>query len=174
MNRQLHSLFLLFFFIGFLPAVGLAQNIVVTGQVKSNDDNLPLPGVTISLKNSGGAGSVTDVHGNFKINAPVNSLLSFSFIGYLSQEAIVRDEKPLIITLQTNVKSLNDVVVTGLASSIKRSNLANAVTSISGKELTGTTPPQTVDKGLYGKMPGANIGLIAVPRAAAFPYSSGG
>jgi TonB-linked SusC/RagA family outer membrane protein len=50
-------------------------------------------------------------------------------------------------------------VVTGLASSIKRSNLANAVTTISAQQLLGTTQIQTTDGALYGKVPGANINM---------------
>jgi len=52
---------------------------------------------------------------------------------------------------------LEEVVITGLASSVKRSNLANAVSTVSAKELTGTTTIQTTDGALYGKVAGATI-----------------
>jgi hypothetical protein len=52
---------------------------------------------------------------------------------------------------------LDEVVVTGLATSVKRRNLANAVVSISSRDLTGTAPAQTFDAALNGKVPGALI-----------------
>ncbi|MBQ0740706.1 hypothetical protein J9332_41165, partial [Aquimarina celericrescens] len=54
-------------------------------------------------------------------------------------------------------ESLEEVVVTGLATSVKRSNAANAVASISSEDLAGLTPPQTLDGALAGKFAGALI-----------------
>jgi TonB-linked SusC/RagA family outer membrane protein len=155
MNRQFYK-FVLLLFISLLPGLVRAQDINITGQVKSNGDNLPLPGVSVAVKNST-TSTVTDVNGGFKIAAPKGAILTFTFIGFLPQTAVVGDGSTINVTLSANVTGLNEVVVTGLASNIKRSNLANAVTTISARELTGTTPPQTVDKALYGKVPGANI-----------------
>ena len=155
MNRQFYK-FVILIFLAFLPGLTRAQDADITGHIKSNDDNLPLPGVSVAVKN-GTVATVTDINGVFKIRAPKGAVLSFSFIGFLPQTAVIGDNKTINVTLSANVTGLNEVVVTGLASSIKRSNLANAVTTISARELTGTTPPQTVDKALYGKVPGANI-----------------
>jgi TonB-linked SusC/RagA family outer membrane protein len=59
--------------------------------------------------------------------------------------------------MEEEVNSLKEIVITGLASSIKRSNLANAITTVSAKDLMGTTQIQTADGALYGKVSGANI-----------------
>jgi TonB-linked SusC/RagA family outer membrane protein len=59
--------------------------------------------------------------------------------------------------MEEEVNSLKEIVITGLASSIKRSNLANAITTVSAKDLMGTTQIQTADGALYGKVAGANI-----------------
>ncbi|SHF85612.1 SusC/RagA family TonB-linked outer membrane protein [Pedobacter caeni] len=139
-----------------LAQTGFAQSLKITGQVRSASDKLPLPGVSISIKNGAGL-STTDTQGNFSVNVPLSTVLVFNSIGFLSQLVTIKNENVLIISLSDDIAALEEVVVTGLASGIKRSNLANAVTSISSKELTGTTPPQTVDKALYGKVPGANI-----------------
>ena len=61
------------------------------------------------------------------------------------------------LVLAEDIANLDEVVVTGLASSIKRSNLANAVSTISSEEITGVTTQQTVDGALYGKLTGVNI-----------------
>jgi TonB-linked SusC/RagA family outer membrane protein len=140
----------------FVPRLLSAQNLTISGQVKSISDGLGIPGVSVSLK--GGKGiATTDSNGNYTVNVPSSSVLIFRAIGYLDQQAAAVKDGPLNIQLTESISSLEEVVVSGLASSIKRSNLANAVTTISSKELTGTTPPQTIDKALYGKIPGANI-----------------
>ena len=87
-----------------------------------------------------------------------NSELRLSYTGFAPQVVTVsRDIAPLEITLQEDVANLEQVVVTGLASTIKRSNLANAVSTVSGDELAGVTSQQTVDGALYGKLTGVNI-----------------
>jgi TonB-linked SusC/RagA family outer membrane protein len=132
-----------------------AQNTQITGKVSAASDHLPLPGAIVAVK--GGDQKVsTDKDGKFSISAAANSTIVVRFIGFLDQE-VKATSSVLNVSLVENSSSLNEVVVTGLASSIKRSNLANAVSSISAKELMGTTTPQTVDKALYGKLSGANI-----------------
>lgn len=133
----------------------LAQTREVTGKVISAADRQPLPGAIISVRGSDQK-AVTDNDGKFSISAPANSTFVIRFIGFLDQE-VKSTSSVLNVLLVENSSSLNEVVVTGLASSIKRSNLANAVSSISAKDLMGSTTPQTVDKALYGKLSGANI-----------------
>ncbi|MES2063617.1 MAG: SusC/RagA family TonB-linked outer membrane protein [Bacteroidota bacterium] len=156
MNRQFYKLALSVIFTFLIPMVILAQDTPVTGLVKSVTDGSVIPGATVSAKNQH-ISTLTDVNGNFKINVPNGTVLTISYIGYLSQNVTVSGSSAINVALQENINALNEVVVTGLASGIKRSNLANAVTSISAKELTGTAPPQTVDNALYGKIPGAQI-----------------
>lgn len=156
MNLKFTKLLLFAVILLFVPRQLFAQNITLSGQVRSVSDGAGIPGVSVSLKQGQGI-TVTDSQGNFKVTVPVSSVLIFRAIGFLTQQAEVKKDGPLNITLTENISALDEVVVSGLASSIKRSNLANAVTTISSKELTGTTPPQTLDKALYGKIPGANI-----------------
>jgi len=61
------------------------------------------------------------------------------------------------ISFAQSAAALDEVVVTGLATSVKRTNSANAVASISAEELVGTTTPPTLDGALYGKFPGAIV-----------------
>src|SRR5204863_4627072 len=65
--------------------------------------------------------------------------------------------RQLSVSLQEDIGRLEEVVVTGLASSVKRSNSGNAVSTVSAKQLTGTTVQPTMDAALYGKFNGANI-----------------
>jgi TonB-linked SusC/RagA family outer membrane protein len=133
-----------------------AQDKVVTGKVTDGKDGSPLPGVSIAVKGTT-KGTTSDGAGVFKVNAADNAVLIISFVGYSTQEIKIGNRSVVNASLFENVNQLSEVVVTGLATSVKRSNLANAVATISGSQLTGTTSPITTDGALYGKMTGVNI-----------------
>lgn len=119
----------------------------------------PLPGVSVQVKGTT-SGTITGIDGSFSLNVPSDAAtLDFSFIGFSSQEVTIASSSnaPINITLQESTTTLDAVVVTGLASSVKRSNSANAVSAVSGEELAGSTSIQTLDGGLQGKLTGANI-----------------
>ncbi|MES2734648.1 MAG: SusC/RagA family TonB-linked outer membrane protein [Bacteroidota bacterium] len=139
------------------PAVAMAQ-FTVTGKVTDKRYNDPIVGAAVLVKSTT-TGINTDVNGDFRLEVPGQSAtLIISFIGYLSQEVpVTANSGPLALVMTEDVTKLEEVVVTGLASSVKRSNSANAVGTVSAKELTGTTNPQTLDGALYGKLTGANI-----------------
>ena len=63
----------------------------------------------------------------------------------------------MLINLLPDATQLDEIVITGLGSSVKRSNLANAVATVSSKELVGKTNQSTIDGALYGKVTGVNI-----------------
>jgi len=131
----------------------------VRGTVKDDRTGETLIGAAILVRNTT-QGSVTDVDGKFSITVNGNSaaVLVVSSLGYISQSIPVNSGSGNIdILLQQDATNLEEVVVTGLASSVKRSNLANAVSSVSSRELTGTTTLQTTDGALYGKISGATI-----------------
>lgn len=135
-----------------------AQN-TVTGKVSDERTGEPLIGASIILKGTT-SGTITDLDGNFTLNlSGTNQVeLVFSSIGYLSQTVSVNPSmSTLNVRLKQDATNLEEVVVTGLASSVKRSNLANAVSSVSARDLTGTTTIQTTDGALYGKVAGATI-----------------
>lgn len=139
-----------------LPQFLYAQNKTITGKVTDASGN-PLPGVTISL-NSSNSGSFTDISGNFSISVPANGVLTISSTGYKSQTIKAGEvTADLQIKLEDDIAKLDEVVVTGLTTSIKRRNLANDVGTISSKELNGVAPAQTFDAALNGKIAGATI-----------------
>lgn len=135
-----------------------AQGFTASGTVKESVTGTPLAGVSITIK---GTKQVTtsDASGNFSLKSNSKSAtLILKYVGYKTIEVAVSTEKPVATySMEEEVSALKEVVITGLASSIKRSNLANAITSVSAKDLTGTTQIQTADGALYGKVSGANI-----------------
>ncbi len=124
-----------------------------------NDANgEPLIGATILEKGTPN-GTVADIDGNYSLNVTKNdAVLVINYTGYAEMLQTVNSSmKSLDIVMESSATALDEVVVTGLASSVKRSNLANAVASIDAKELTGVTSQSTMDGALYGKFSGADI-----------------
>lgn len=135
----------------------MAAQGTITGNVTEATQGLPLPGVNVVVKGTT-TGTTTDFDGNFEIGvSSFPATLVFSSLGYANTEVRVTGETSLNVTLEESATGLEEVVVTGLASSVKRENLANAVATVSSEELVGTTSQSTVDGALYGKIPGVNI-----------------
>ncbi len=89
------------------------QEQFIQGQVLSAEDGTPIPGVNIVVKGTN-EGTVTDVNGNYQL--PIVSAeqkLTFSFIGYLTQEVPVADQNKIDVKLGPDVSQLSEVVVTG-------------------------------------------------------------
>lgn len=152
MNRKL--LLSLWLFLG-LFGVAFAQDQEITGQV-TDSQGTNIPGASVVLKGRS-IGTNTDASGNFKLNAPPTGTLVISFIGFATQEVAIGNRSVVNVTLADGNQQLDEVIVTGLATSVKRSNSANAVGSLSAKQLTGTTTPVTTDGAMQGKLAGANI-----------------
>lgn len=118
----------------------------------------PLIGVSILIDGTS-TGTISDVDGSFTVDMPdgYNELV-FSYTGYKTKTVVVRPEMgPLSVVLDEDIARLEEVVVTGLASGVRRSNSGNAVATITSDELTGQTQIQTVDGALNGKLAGVNI-----------------
>lgn len=144
---------LLFLFGG--VQLALAQ-FTAAGRV-TDSDGQGIYGATVAVL--GGGGTATDADGNYKVKiAGESGVLVISYVGYKSVSVNVSATASTAdVTLEEDFAGLDEVVVSGLATNLKRSNLANAVSSISSKELTGTTVQSTMDGALYGKLTGVNI-----------------
>jgi len=148
-------LFIIVWLLIAIPVTLLAQNKTVTGTVTENNGN-PIPGATITVKNSTQA-VASDVNGKFTLRVAENATIIVSAIGYKTQTIDVAGNSTLQVKLAEDVSRLDEVVVTGLSTSVKRKNLANNVAVIGSKELNGAAPAQTFDAALEGKISGANI-----------------
>ncbi|MEO7047605.1 MAG: carboxypeptidase-like regulatory domain-containing protein, partial [Ferruginibacter sp.] len=135
--------------VALLPLSLFSQNKMVTGLITAGK-NMPVQGATISTMNSSQA-SVSDAQGKFSMSVPENAVLLISASGYKTQTINVTQTSDMRINLSEDVSRLDEVVVTGLSTSVKRKNLANAVAVINAKELNETAPAQTFDAALEGK-----------------------
>jgi TonB-linked SusC/RagA family outer membrane protein len=141
-------------FVLMLPSLLIAQT-VINGRVTEAGTNTPMQSVTISVKGTTKS-TQTDADGKFSITVNnTQAKLVISYVGYVSQT--VDASNNMSVSLALDNTKLSEVVVTGLATSVKRTNLANAVALVSGRDLVGITVQPTVDGALYGKFTGANI-----------------
>jgi TonB-dependent starch-binding outer membrane protein SusC len=140
----------------FLPEIALSQNQTIAGKITDAAGN-PVPGASILVKGTS-HGTTSDAEGNFKLTVTPNSIVIVSFAGFTAR-AFRSNElgQNASIRMEEDVAHLDEVVVTGLATTVKRRNLANAVATISAKQLDEGAPAQTFDAALEGKIPGAYI-----------------
>ncbi len=156
MKHSFYQFILSLFAFCLLTGSALAQY-TVSGSVM-DEEGEPLIGVSVLVKGTT-TGTVTDIDGNYAIRVPGSSAtLIFSYVGYDEVEmAVSGASSNLDVTLEESAGKLDEVIITGLATNVKRSNLATAVASISNQELVGTTLQSTMDQALYGKFTGVNI-----------------
>lgn len=139
-----------------IPLIGFSQG-TVSGNVTDAAYGGPVAGANVVIKGTS-TGTTTDFDGNYEINvSSFPATLVFSSLGYETQEIRVTGARTLNVSLGESATGLDEVVVTGLGTNIKRSNLANAVSTVSSQELVGTTAQTTLDGALYGKLTGVNI-----------------
>jgi TonB-linked SusC/RagA family outer membrane protein len=128
--------------------------VVVKGVVKEMKSSALLPGVTVVLKGKT-IGTVTDINGNFVINASEGDILVFSYIGYLQQEIKVGNSAYLEVLLKEDLYGIEEVVVTGYGVQ-KKSDLTGSVASVSAEKLT-SVPIANIEQALQGQAAGVNI-----------------
>ena len=135
-----------------------AQNIKhVTGQVE-DEMKFTLPGVNvINLKTK--AGTITDIDGNFSIEAQKGESIQFTYIGMINKTILVTKAHMGKIVLEEDAIGLDEVVAIGYGTSTKK-DLTGAVASIKLEDSPIMTMPNTnVLESLKGSLPGINISM---------------
>ena len=146
---------LLFFCCMLLTSLGtFAQSsITIKGQVVDETTSEPLIGVSILEKGTNN-GIITDIDGNFSLQASLNSTIVISYIGYVTQEIPVNHVKGTI-RLKEDTQTLDEVVVVGFGTQ-KKVNLTGSVATASAKDLEAR-PVSSAVQALQGVIPGLNI-----------------
>ena len=155
--QKLSRLFLLGCVAMGLSIASSAQS--VSGIVRSADDNVVLPGVTVQVKGTAN-GTTTDAKGFYELTGVrAEDSLIFSFVGYKVQTVAVDGKSKIDVALHTGISSLDQVVVVGYGTQ-KKANISGSIASVSSKDLT-EVPIGNVTNALAGKLPG----LVAVQRS---------
>jgi TonB-linked SusC/RagA family outer membrane protein len=127
------------------------QEISITGAV-TDASGEPLPGVNIVLKGTT-TGAISDQDGNYSITVPdENAVLSFSYIGYITQEVAVGNQTSISVTLSEDAVGLEELVVVGYGTR-KKANLTGAVATVQAEELEKITSINSTNL-LEGQMSG--------------------
>lgn len=124
----------------------------VTGKV-TDASGAPIQGVSVTVKNAK-TGTVTGPDGTFTLNAPANSRLVFTFVGYQSVERAASGQ-PITLTLAQAESGLSEVVVTGYKTSSKR-EFAGSANTVSASRIS-SVPIASFDQALQGQVPGILI-----------------
>ncbi|MDR2232696.1 MAG: TonB-dependent receptor [Tannerella sp.] len=125
----------------------------VTGYIR-DAQNEPVIGATIVEKGTNN-GVTTDVEGYFSLNVSNDAVLRISYVGFLPQEITVGNQTSLTIVLQEDLQSLEEVVVIGYGT-VKKSDLAGAVSSVSGRQFKDEPVIRLTDV-LQGRMAGVQV-----------------
>lgn len=148
-KRILSSLGLILFSVSFV----LAQ-VLVKGTVK---DNLGegVPGASVQVKGTS-QGTITDLDGKFAFSVPnKNATIVISFIGYVTVEQKVDTQKPMVITLREDTKTLDEVVVVGYQE-VRKRDLTGSVAKANMNDVL-TAPVASFDQALGGRIAGVNV-----------------
>ena len=138
----------------FLFASVTAQTNSVVGTVTDESGN-PLPGVLIQLAAEPSKGTISDVNGNYNLEASPVDILKFSFIGYISQEITVGYQSQINIKFEPDITAMDEIVVVGYGVQ-KRENLTGSVTQVTPKALADR-PTINLSESLSGLVPGLQI-----------------
>ncbi len=151
----LKSFLLLMLVTTLFTGVASAQGRKVSGKVIGSDDNLGIPGASVTIKGTT-RGVSTDVDGNFSIDVRGGSdVLVISFVGYTTQEVSVGSQSTVNVTLQSDVASLEEVIVTGYSITNKKESTA-AVSIVKAKDLK-QVPSGNVEQQLQGRVTGVTV-----------------
>lgn len=125
----------------------------ISGKVIDNNGN-PLPGAEITVDGKSNY-AVTDFDGAFTIIAQKNDVLNIRYLGFVTQQYTVTDEKNITITLEEDTTLLDEVVVIGFGTQ-KKTDVTGAVSSVKSEDLM-KQPAVNATQSIQGKLSGVNI-----------------
>ncbi|RDB06713.1 SusC/RagA family TonB-linked outer membrane protein [Runella aurantiaca] len=137
------------------PIANVNADKTVSGRVISSEDNTPIPGVSVVVKGTT-TGTNTDGEGKFKLNVVSDkAVLVFSAVGFVAQEVTVGSQSVFNITLGSDQKILNEVVVVGYGTQ-KKSQMTGAISSVSAKEIQ-EMPITSIGQAMQGRVAGVDV-----------------
>ncbi|MCD9014199.1 SusC/RagA family TonB-linked outer membrane protein [Parachryseolinea silvisoli] len=140
-----------------VTTTAVAPNFTLTGTVISGDDNTTMPGVNVVVKGTT-IGTTTDGNGKYTLSVPdEGGVLVLSFIGYATQEVPFTSAQTVVdVTMQVELSTLGEVVVTALGIEKDKNALGYSVTEVKGEEFTQAREVNVANS-LSGKIAGLNV-----------------
>ncbi|PKP53891.1 MAG: SusC/RagA family TonB-linked outer membrane protein [Bacteroidetes bacterium HGW-Bacteroidetes-1] len=152
MKKKVLLCLVLTLFIGSL----FAQSIPVSGIVIAASDKLPVPGVTVQVKGTM-LGTTTDLDGVYKLEAPSDAILVFTYVGMKTVEVPVKGQLSINLVMEETKIDLGEVVVVGYSTSSKK--LISGSVGVVQEEAIKDVPLRTIEGVLQGKAAGVSINI---------------
>lgn len=150
----MHKNYLVLLVLLLFAGITRGQVVQVTGKVTSATDNSPIPGVTVQVKGTQ-TGTTTQNDGTYKLEAPSNATLIFSFVGMKKVEVPVDGNKRINVSLEDENINLGELVVVGYSTTSKK--LISGSVDVVGEEEIQDSPLRTIEGVLQGKAAGVTI-----------------
>jgi TonB-linked SusC/RagA family outer membrane protein len=133
----------------------MAQTVQISGTVTSSEDNLALPGVSVTVKGTT-LGMITGTDGKFVLSVPTSAqTLVFSFIGFQSKEIAIEGKTKIDVVLEQDVYKVDEVVVVGYGTQKKR-EVTGSISTVKGDALASLASP-SFDGQLAGRSAGVQV-----------------
>lgn len=129
------------------------EDVNISGRVTDDEGN-PLPGVNVIIKGTTN-GTITSADGTYSINAPAQSILVFSFVGFLPEEIPVNNQTTVNISLYPDIMSLEELIVVGYGT-VRKSDLTGAVSQVKAQDVNAY-PASNVLQSLSGRSAGVQV-----------------
>nr|WP_295921046.1 TonB-dependent receptor [uncultured Dyadobacter sp.] len=153
MKKKIRDLFLLSLLCLGITQSLLAQNATVKGKVTDEKGEM-IPGVSVTVQGTQ-QGTLTDAEGAYVIQVSGNATLVFSFLGYLKEEVAVANRSTVDVSLKTDTKALEEVVVVGYGTQ-RKVETTGSIASVKAADLV-QTPVANIAQGLQARVAGVQI-----------------
>ena len=145
----------------FLPVFALMSfwaEAQVKGTVTSQEDGMPLTGVSVFVSGAETQGAASDFDGNYVLNeVDPNATLIFSYVGYKSQEVQINGRSIVDVVMQVDAASLEEIIVTGYSRE-RKVDVTGAITVVDLAPIEGASMSSgSAVQGLQGRVPGVFI-----------------
>jgi TonB-linked SusC/RagA family outer membrane protein len=137
-----------------------AQDITVTGTVTSSEDGAPVPGANVVLKGTG-TGTISDLNGQYSINAPGDGTLMISFVGLETTEIAINNQTVIDVGMAISTLQVDEVVVIGYGTA-RVKDLTSSMQTVKADDIANTPSTQPME-GLQGKVAGMQIVSSGAP-----------
>ena len=152
----MRKILLLFLFFCVLSLTVMAQQKTISGTVTGAEDKQPVIGCTVQLKGTT-YGTITDINGKYILTVPQNATtLVFSYVGMKKLDVEIANRSAIDVSLEADVKGLDEVVVTALGISKEKKALGYAVQDVK-KDVIERTGNSDLSGAMQGKLSGIDI-----------------
>src|SRR5690606_39074830 len=162
MSRHYPTLCFALMFI-FITSSRIQQQRTVTGRV-TDESGAEMPGVNVVIKGTT-EGTATDADGRYSVTVSDDAVLVFSFVGYASTEVPIGGRSVVDVTLEPDVTTLQELVVTGYTVE-RKADIIGAVAVVDSDELL-QTPTANLSQQLQARAPGVVASGAGAPGEAA-------